>query len=73
MRGRKVKRTDEEGKPGHGKGKGKNVLGAFSRKWTHNEQLMVRPCGVVVGRATFFGSENVIGVKVSFLQNSIRK
>lgn len=64
MRGRKMARAAKDGSRGQG-GKKKSVLGSFSRKWTHNEQLMVRPCGVVVGRSTFFGSENVIGVKVS--------
>lgn len=42
----------------------KSVKGVFRRRWTHNEQLMVRPCGVVVGRATFFASESLSGVKV---------
>ncbi|KJA13704.1 hypothetical protein HYPSUDRAFT_72911 [Hypholoma sublateritium FD-334 SS-4] len=31
----------------------------FGRCQTHSEQLMVRPCGVIVARATFFGSETV--------------
>jgi hypothetical protein len=34
------------------------------RKWTHNEQLCVRPCGVIVSRATMFQAESIIGVKV---------
>lgn len=38
--------------------------GVFSRKWTHNEQLMVRPCGIIVGRATFYASESMSAVKV---------
>lgn len=41
-----------------------SVKGVFSRRWTHNEQLMVRPCGIVVGRATFFSAESMTGVKV---------
>lgn len=41
------------------------LKGVFSRKWTHNEQLMVRPCGVVIGRATFYNAESMSGVKVS--------
>lgn len=40
------------------------LQGVFNRKWTHNEQLMVRPCGIVIGRATFYRSESVTGVKV---------
>lgn len=45
--------------------KGPDNKGVFSRKWTHNEQLMVRPCGIVIGRATFYQSESVTGVKVN--------
>lgn len=41
------------------------VKGVFSRKWTHNEQLMVRPCGMVIGRATFYSSESMTAVRVS--------
>ncbi|KAK1233689.1 hypothetical protein PQX77_002846 [Marasmius sp. AFHP31] len=35
----------------------------FGRKWTHNEQLCVASCGVILGRATFFGSEAPNGVR----------
>ncbi|KAH9856809.1 hypothetical protein C2E23DRAFT_866135 [Lenzites betulinus] len=31
----------------------------FGRRRTHNEQLIVRPCGVIIRRATFYGSESV--------------
>ncbi|KAF8158569.1 hypothetical protein B0H34DRAFT_656485 [Crassisporium funariophilum] len=34
----------------------------FGRRQTHNKQLMVRPCGVILLRATFFGSESVSSV-----------
>jgi hypothetical protein len=37
----------------------------LSRRWTHNEQLMVRPCGVILARGTMYGSENVSSVAVS--------
>lgn len=37
----------------------------FGRRQTHNEQLMVRPCGVIIARATFFGSETVPQTVVS--------
>lgn len=43
------------------------VSGVFSRRWTHNEQLMVWPCGIVIARATFFGAEAVSAVKVCCL------
>lgn len=36
----------------------------LTRKWTHNEQLMVRCCGIIIARATFFGSEAITSVKV---------
>ncbi|KAI0358771.1 hypothetical protein OH77DRAFT_1449458 [Trametes cingulata] len=29
----------------------------FTRRRTHNEQILVRPCGMILKRATFFGSE----------------
>lgn len=70
MRGRKVVRRPRTGEADAviesrgGGGKKKSILGAFSRKWTHNEQLMVRTCGVVIGRSTFYESENMIAVKV---------
>lgn len=35
-----------------------------SRNWTHNEQLFVLSCGVIVARSTFFFSEGVASVKV---------
>ncbi|RPD52418.1 hypothetical protein L226DRAFT_468036 [Lentinus tigrinus ALCF2SS1-7] len=33
------------------------VRSALTRRWTHNEQLMVRPCRIIISRATFFESE----------------
>ncbi|KAI0052237.1 hypothetical protein FA95DRAFT_1580111 [Auriscalpium vulgare] len=35
----------------------------FHRRWTHNEELCVYTCGVIAGRATFFGSESPNGVR----------
>lgn len=70
------KKRREEGEDGKGRGakkgrRGNKIRGVFSRKWTHNEQLMVRPCGVVIGRATFYQSESVPAVKVS--SENVRK
>jgi hypothetical protein len=51
---------------------GKNAKGnvkrraRFGRRWTHNEELCVASCGVIIGRATFFGSEAPNGVKVCY-------
>ena len=39
----------------------------FGRRRTHNEQLIMRPCGVIIARATFFGSEAISAVNVSGL------
>jgi hypothetical protein len=36
--------------------------GQTSRRWTHSEQLFVRPCEVIVSHATNFGSKGVSGV-----------
>ncbi|KAF7331311.1 hypothetical protein MKEN_00008300 [Mycena kentingensis (nom. inval.)] len=35
------------------------IRALFGRRKTHNKQIIVRPCGVIVARATFFGSETV--------------
>ncbi|KAH8077384.1 hypothetical protein BXZ70DRAFT_1012946 [Cristinia sonorae] len=37
----------------------KKIRARFGRKRTHNEQFLVAPCGVVMGRATFYNSEAV--------------
>ncbi|KAI1785056.1 hypothetical protein LXA43DRAFT_1100746 [Ganoderma leucocontextum] len=34
----------------------------FGRRRTHNEELVVASCGIIIGRATFFGSEAINGV-----------
>jgi hypothetical protein len=39
----------------------------FGRKRTHNEQIMVAPCGMILSRATFFGAEAVSTVIVCLL------
>ncbi|KDQ13593.1 hypothetical protein BOTBODRAFT_146187 [Botryobasidium botryosum FD-172 SS1] len=31
----------------------------FGRRYSHNEQLFVRPCGVIIGRTTMFNSEGI--------------
>ncbi|PVF92368.1 hypothetical protein CPB86DRAFT_186509 [Serendipita vermifera] len=38
-------------------GKGRKVKAFFGRRRTHNEELAVMSCGVIIGRATFYGSE----------------
>ena len=39
----------------------------FGRKRTHNEQIIVAPCGMILARETFYGAEAVSSVVVSFL------
>lgn len=40
------------------------IHGSFTRKYTNNEQLLVRPCGVILSRATFYHAEGVASVRV---------
>ncbi|KIJ58235.1 hypothetical protein HYDPIDRAFT_103060 [Hydnomerulius pinastri MD-312] len=47
------------GKPEEGNRK---LQARFGCRRTHNEQVMMRPCGVILARATFFGSEAVSAV-----------
>lgn len=53
-----------DGKPETGN---RSVRAQFGRRWTHNEQLCVASCGVILGRATFYGSEAPNGVRVRVL------
>jgi hypothetical protein len=43
----------------------RRVTARFGRRQTHNEQIMARPCGMIVARTTFFGSETVPQTVVS--------
>ena len=48
-------------------GKRNNRLRAqYGRKRTHNEQVIVAPCGMIIARETFFGAEAVSSVVVCF-------
>ena len=38
----------------------------FGRRRTHNEQIIVAPCGIIIARETFYGAEGVASVVVSF-------
>ena len=44
----------------------KSVRARFGRRRTHNEELCVVSCGVILGQATFYGSEAPNGIRVSF-------
>ncbi|KAG1727916.1 hypothetical protein EDD22DRAFT_789206 [Suillus occidentalis] len=41
----------------------KKFKAVFGRRCTHNEQLIVAPCGMIIARRTFFGAEGVASVK----------
>ncbi|KAJ7065822.1 hypothetical protein C8F01DRAFT_1218892 [Mycena amicta] len=41
----------------------RNARARFGRRRTHNEELCVMSCGVIIGRATFYGSEAPNGVR----------
>jgi hypothetical protein len=37
----------------------------MERKWTHNEQLIVAPCGIILACKTFYGAEGLATIIVS--------
>ena len=39
----------------------------FGRRWTHNEQLVVCPCGMILMRETFYNAEGIASVTVRAL------
>jgi len=45
--------------------KEKKIRAQFGRKRTHNEQIIVAPCGMIMARETFYGAEGVATVVVS--------
>lgn len=53
--------------PTHPEQGNRKVKAQFGRRRTHNEQIVVRPCGVICSRATLFGAEAVSNVLVSSL------
>jgi hypothetical protein len=44
--------------------KPKKIRAQFGRKRTHNEQIIVCPCGIILARETFYGTEGVASVVV---------
>jgi hypothetical protein len=57
-----VEVPDCNGKPEVGNVKLCTYFGCWQ---THNEQLIMRPCRIILSQATFFGSEAVLAVHVS--------
>jgi hypothetical protein len=41
------------------------IRAQFGRKRTHNEQIIIAPCGIIIARETFYGAEGVGSVIVS--------
>lgn len=44
----------------------KRISARFGRKRTHNEQILVAPCGIILARETFYGAEAISTCAVSF-------
>lgn len=42
----------------------RKLRACFGRRRTHNEQLIMRPCGIILSRGTFYGSEAISAVNV---------
>jgi hypothetical protein len=51
---------------------GRRLKAQFGRKRTHNEQLIVAPCGIITARETFYGAEAQSSVSVSFSDIHVR-
>lgn len=46
-------------------GNKRKLSAQFGRKRTHNEQILVAPCGMILARETFFGAEAIATCAVS--------
>ncbi|TFK22315.1 hypothetical protein FA15DRAFT_681746 [Coprinopsis marcescibilis] len=49
----------------------KRIRAQFGRSRTHNEQLIVAPCGMIIAQETFYGAEGVASV-VEFIKQVYR-
>jgi hypothetical protein len=45
-------------------GKSERIRAQLGRRRTHNEQIIVAPCGIIIARETFYGAEGVGSVIV---------
>jgi hypothetical protein len=50
-------------------GNPKKLRAQFGRRRTHNEQIIVAPCGIIIARETFYGAEGVASV-VEMIKNT---
>lgn len=48
----------------------KRIRAHFGRRRTHNEQIIVAPCGMIIARDTFYGAEGCGSVIVTTLLNA---
>lgn len=62
LRGTSPPPLPTEGSPGTKK----RISAQFGRRRTHNEQILVAPCGMILARETFFGAEAIATCAVSF-------
>jgi hypothetical protein len=49
---------------GEQNGKKERIRAQLGRRRTHNEQIIVAPCGIIIARETFYGAEGVGSVIV---------
>ena len=49
----------------------KKIRAQFGRLWTHNEQILVAPCGMIIARETFYHAESITAVVVRAIYSSL--
>lgn len=57
--------------PGRQPAPKKKITAQFGRKRTHNEQILVAPCGMILARETFYGAEAISTCAVRTCLNEI--
>jgi hypothetical protein len=62
--GADVEAEAEDFKIGSSSGKKEQIRAQLGRRRTHNEQIIVAPCGIIIARETFYGAEGVGSVIV---------
>lgn len=67
--GNESDRREEDARDG---GASKTIPPRMSRKHTHNDQLIVSSCGIILARQTMFNAEAVSAVKVRKLPTYLK-
>ena len=49
----------------------KKIRAQFGRSRTHNEQILVAPCGMIIARETFYHAESITAVVVRAIYSSL--